>query len=121
MPPFLPKVVVINRLGGVVWQIAGVADFNRDDQPDLLWQNTSTGERKIWLMNGTTMSSEVSLGTVALDWQFAGTGDYNGDGKPDILWQNTTTGERGVWLMNGTAVSGYISLGIQPLNWSIAN
>jgi hypothetical protein len=29
---------------------------------------SATGERKLWLMNGTAMSSEISLGTVSTDW-----------------------------------------------------
>ncbi|HQF39822.1 MAG TPA: endo-1,4-beta-xylanase, partial [Opitutaceae bacterium] len=72
------------------------SDFNYDGSADLVWQNTSTGERKIWLMNGTSKGSEVSLGNVPVEWQIAGTADFNGDGKTDILWQNSSTGERGV-------------------------
>jgi hypothetical protein len=47
------------------WSIAGSGDFNRDGKSDILWQNSSTGERIIWLMDGTTFQSFVSLGFVA--------------------------------------------------------
>ena len=70
-----------------------VGDFNGDGKPDILWQNTSTGERGLYLMDGTTVSSWVSLPTVPTAWQITGTGDFNGDGNTDILWQNTVTGE----------------------------
>jgi hypothetical protein len=30
------------------WHIAASGDFNADAQPDLVWENTSTGERSIW-------------------------------------------------------------------------
>ena len=50
------------------WNIAGAADFNGDGKPDILWQNSVTGQRVIWLMNGTSYSSFVDLGTVATAW-----------------------------------------------------
>ena len=102
-------------------QIAGVADFNGDGKADILWQSTSTGERGVYLMNGTAVTSWVSLGIVPTTWQIAGTGDFNGDGQTDILWQNTTTGERGIYLMNGTTVTSWVSLGIVPTAWSMKN
>jgi len=43
-------------------------DFNGDCKSDILWQNTSTGQRVISLMNGTTFQSFVSLGTVGTSW-----------------------------------------------------
>ncbi|MBF0345825.1 MAG: VCBS repeat-containing protein [Nitrospirae bacterium] len=82
------------------------ADFNGDGKSDVLWQNTSTGQVIIWLMNGTTVASGGSPATVADQlWQIKATGDFNGDGKSDILWQNTSTGQLYIWLMNGTAVA----------------
>ena len=32
--------------------------------PKIFWQNKSTGERAVWIMNGTTYSGSVSLGTM---------------------------------------------------------
>ncbi len=95
-------------------------DFNGDDKADIVWQNTSTTERGVWLMDGTAFSSYVSFGDVASEWQIAGTGDFNGDGQTDVLWQNTGTGECGVWLMNGPAYSSWVSLGIIPTQWRLA-
>ncbi len=44
------------------------SDFNGDGKADILWQNSSTGERVIWLMNGTTFQSQVNLPTVPTVW-----------------------------------------------------
>ena len=55
------------------WKIRGVGDINGDDWPDLLWQHRVTGEVGAWLMNGTTMTSGVSLGVVAdTNWHIVG-------------------------------------------------
>jgi hypothetical protein len=43
-------------------------DFNGDCKADILWQNNSTGQRVIWLMNGTTFQSFVSFATVDTSW-----------------------------------------------------
>jgi hypothetical protein len=53
----------------VQWQIAGTGDFNNDGSADLLWQNTATGQRAIWLMNGTAHAAEAFLPTVPVEWQ----------------------------------------------------
>jgi hypothetical protein len=99
---------------------ANRSDFNGDGQADIVWQNSSTGERVIWLMNGTSHTSTVSLGTVATSWNIAGSSDFNGDGKADIVWQNSSTGERVIWLMNGTSHTATVSLGTVATSWSIA-
>jgi hypothetical protein len=95
-------------------------DFNSDGMTDLLWQNSATGERYVWLMAGPYFSSGLSLGTVPTAWQVAGTSDFNGDGKLDILWENTTTGDVYVWLMNGTTFASSVYIGTVPTQWTIA-
>jgi hypothetical protein len=97
------------------------SDFNGDGKADIFWQNTSSGQRIIWLMNGTKLQSAVNLGTVGTSWSIAGSGDFNGDGKSDILWQNTSTGQRIIWLMNGTTLQSAVNLGTVPTSWSIRN
>jgi hypothetical protein len=89
------------------WNIEGVGDFNEDGKADILWQNTSTGQVDIWLMNGTTIASQGSPATVlpSSGWSIHGVGDFDGAGTSDILWQNSTTGEVYIWLMNGTTIA----------------
>ena len=47
------------------WKIVGVADFNNDGQPDILWQHQATGSLSAWLMNGTSLAA---LATVTPVW-----------------------------------------------------
>jgi hypothetical protein len=75
------------------WKIATTGDFNNDGKADLVWQNTSTGERSIWLMNGTTVSTSAGLGVTPIAWSIGANGDFNFDGQTDLVVQNTTTNE----------------------------
>ena len=98
--------------------IVGVADFNRDGNSDILWQN-STGARFIWLMNGKTRLSTVNIGNLSTAWTFAGAADLNGDARPDILLQHTS-GAKGVYLMNGTTFVRSVSLSFGAASQKIA-
>jgi hypothetical protein len=86
------------------WTIAGIADFDADGKPDILWRNTSTGDNAVWYMtgeNGSTVSSYEYLPPVADSaWGIVGTADFNADGIPDILWRNTS-GDNAIWYMTG--------------------
>ena len=107
----------------------GATPFNSESSPSaaavassnmMLWQNTATGDRSIWMMSGTSYAGAVILRNVPTEWSIAGSGDFNGDGQPDILWQNLTTGDRSIWFMNGsTYASAAILPNVSP-QWSIA-
>ena len=96
------------------------SDFNVDAKPDVVWQNRSTGERLVWLMNGTTQVGQSVLPTVATTWQIAGTGDFNSDGYTDLVWQNSSSGQRSIWLMNGAVLLSARSLPTVSIQWQIA-
>ena len=92
-------------------------DINAHGRPDIAWENTVTGDRGFWLMNGTTLVSWADLGLVTTDWHIAATADFNGDGQTDILWENAVTGACGFWLMNGTTFVSWVSLGMVSTDW----
>jgi hypothetical protein len=96
-------------------------DFNNDGASDVLWQKSDTGERYVWLMNGTQYSSGVNLGTVLpIAWDMVSTGDFDGDSSVDILWRNQSSGECYIWLMNGTQFKAGVNLGtVLPTSWQI--
>jgi hypothetical protein len=54
---------------GTQWRIAATEDFTGAGQPDIVFENTTTGDRYVWLMDGTTFSSSAYLGNVAAQWQ----------------------------------------------------
>ncbi len=86
------------------WQVAGIADFNRDGQQDLLWRNSRSGAIRIWQMNNGVAQS-IALSTVNdIDWKIVGLADFNNDNSTDILWQNTRSGEVALWFLNNTSL-----------------
>ena len=93
---------------GPSFRAVGAGDFNKDGDPDILWQNAGTGQASIWEMNG---SSLIGGGPVTPNpgpaWKAIGTGDFTGDGfSDDILWQNTNTGQASIWEMSGNSLIG---------------
>jgi hypothetical protein len=74
-------------------------------------------------MNGTTMTSTVSLsGAPALSapWKIVGAGDFNGDTHPDLLFWNPTTGNVAVWYLNGTtylSAANTVPNGVADTTW----
>ena len=107
------------------WQIAAVADLNRDGRPDIVWQHVTQGLVSAWLMNGTTLVEGRLLtpSTVAdTDWRIVGSGDFNLDGNADLVWQHRTSGQASIWFLNGTTlVSGTLLSppGVADTNWQI--
>lgn len=110
-------------------RIAAIADYNNDTGPDLLMRNTLTGANELWLMNGITRSSVVTLPLVAdTFWRPMGqprfkTGqdsDFNGDGKADLFLRHATNGQNAVWFLNGPTFSSLTSLTpITDNNWVV--
>jgi hypothetical protein len=89
---------------------------------NLLWQNTTTGDRGFWAMSDADPAGGwTPLTNIATAWRIACTADFDGDGSFDILWQNTSTGDWGFWLLNGTTASatGYIPLTTIATTWSV--
>jgi hypothetical protein len=97
----LPGSGVVAKAAPTGFRFVGTGDFNGDGKSDLLWQSTSTGQLKIWFMNGNVVSSAANVAVnPGTSWRAVTAADFNGDGKSDILLQSTT-GQAAVWTMNG--------------------
>ena len=105
------------------WIIAGVGDLDGDENADIIYRNTTTGDVAASLMNGLTVSeSAIITSGVSLEWVIENVADLNGDGKADLVYRNMTmtTGDVAATLMDGLTVSelGFIA-GSVPLAWEI--
>ena len=93
------------------WKIAGVADMNRDGNPDLVWHHGTTGRVHIWFLDAAgKYASGANVADVDLvtAWQIKGVADMNRDGSPDLVWHHGTTGRVHIWFLDaaGKYVSG---------------
>ncbi len=99
-------------------------DLNQNLKTDLVLRNTTTGQTDMWLMDGTTRASNVTLSpTPAATQQVAGVDDFSGDNKNDLAVWDTSSGAVEFWLMNGTTRTGVAPLtGAAPLatNWKLS-
>ena len=79
--------------------------MNADGHPDLVFENTSSGDHVIWYLGGAqgnVFQSAAYLGVGPVTgYTAAGLADLDGDGHPDLLWQNKSTGALGAWYLTG--------------------
>ena len=93
---------------------------DRNGQAELVWQDTTTGARSIWVMHDAVPSFVVNLPMIPIEWKIAAAADFLGTGELDLVWENAVTGERSIWIMSNGALSSIISLPTIPIQWHIA-
>jgi sugar lactone lactonase YvrE len=113
------------------WRFAGGGYYTTDGKPNILLQNSLTGDRVLWSMNADgTIANSTALPALPIEWSFAGAAtnrapisglhDLSGDGSSDILVTNTASGERVIWAMQNGAIAGSIGLPTLPADWRFA-
>jgi FG-GAP-like repeat/FG-GAP repeat len=99
---------------------SGVAkDFNNDGNADLVWENTSTGQRTLWFLKNGTFQSSTTLPSPAPSWHIAGVGDFLGKGQSDLVLENTNTGAHVIWIFDGGVYAFSILLPTVASGWHI--
>ncbi|MBV8585492.1 MAG: VCBS repeat-containing protein, partial [Verrucomicrobia bacterium] len=88
---------------------------------DLVWENTVTGERVIWLMNGSTPTTAIHLGFVDPSWHIGGAGDFLGTGQASLVWENMSDGQRVIWAFSNGQPTFSINLPTVPTTWHIVD
>ncbi len=108
------------------WNLICAADFNGDGHPDLVLQNTSTGQVVVWYMGGAAGNTYESWAWLSIEgpagWTLVAAIDMNGDGHPDLIWENASTRQVVVWYMGGSQGNVYQSwatAGLSP-GWTLA-
>ena len=77
------------------WKIRAMGDMNYDSIPDLIVQNTTTYETKIYYLNSAGTVNNIAAITPQINagWRICGVGDFNRDGQLDLIGQNETTNQ----------------------------
>ena len=113
-------VPVINNLVKTLGGVLGIdKDFNGDGYADLVWENTTTGQRVIWLLVKGTYSSTILLPSVPTEWHIAAVGDFLGNGQSDLVWEDTVSGQHVIWILNDGVPQYSILLPTLSAGWHI--
>jgi surface antigen len=96
-------------------------DFDQDGQADILWQDSITGENKVWKMNGNIHVSDLKIDKgVESNWKIVATGDFDGDKKADLFWRNQVTGENVIWKMDKNKHVGDLPVArVDDIDWKV--
>jgi hypothetical protein len=101
------------------WKVQGIADFNGDGHPDLVWRNTANGNCYLWYMNGASFIGDAFLFALPSEWVIQGVADFNADHSPDFLLRNSVSGNAFAWFFNdAAAISDQFLFSIDPM-WKV--
>jgi hypothetical protein len=121
---------VLNSGAGTAgWSVVAVADQNGDGTPDLIWQNSSTGQVNVNYYGGPggatlTGYAVMNSGAGTAGWRVVADADFDQNGTPDLVWQNQSTGQVNVNYYGGgggATLIGYAVLnsGAGTAGWSV--
>ncbi len=76
------------------WTVHATGDFNGDKKADLLLYNTTSGDYRTVLLDGTTVLSDTVLFTIdpSIGVEPRGVGDFDGDGEDEIIIYHPPSG-----------------------------
>jgi hypothetical protein len=103
------------------WNAVAMADISGDGVPDLLLQDSNSGEVAVSSISGSQIGEKTVLtSNPGSGWRLAAAVDLTGDGVPDLLFQNDTSGLIDVWQMSGTDVAAKLELAeIPSAGWKL--
>jgi len=113
--------------GTAGWKVVAAADFDGNGVPDLVWQNTSTGQVNVNYYGGAGGATFIgwamlNSGAGTSGWSVVAAADMNGDGVPDLIWQNGSTGQVNVNYYGGpggATLIGWASLNNGDSGWRL--
>lgn len=124
---FLSYTNFYSNAGDASWKMVGIADFDGNGSPDILWQNVAQNLVAVWYFTNQTQISSAWLPNPSqTNWFIVGVADFNKDGVPDILWQyGGSPTSHYVWYMGGSGGTNIIGTGelnpeITDTNWMVS-
>jgi hypothetical protein len=110
------------------YSVVGIGDFNKDANLDLVVEEKTSSnspltniKRKIWFMNGTSKTTEVTFLDFVQEWRIKGTRDFDGNGTPDLIVEQDNVGRRGVWYMSGSDLTEGFIFGTVDPSWQFSH
>lgn len=99
-----------------------VGDFNRDSRMDVVYQNPSTREVRIGLIDRTGLQTFANVAqTPDAGWDLVGAGDFTGAGSHSLVFQRPATRSVAIAIMDGVRIVQWRSLSQTPnVGWRLA-
>ena len=77
------------------WQLSAVADFNGDGHPDLVYQNTSSGQVNVDYYGGSNGATFINYACLNCNintsgWTVVAAADFDRNGTPDLVYWNAS-------------------------------
>jgi spore germination protein YaaH len=98
--------------------------FTRDGETDIVLRSMSTGDVKLWQMNGLTITATLPvLSTNETVWKVIGAADLDSDGRHEIIWHYPPNGVVAYWrrdLTTGNWSGVYFSPTMDATAWYLA-
>jgi len=98
--------------------LVDTADFNGDQNEDLVWTNPTTGTSEVWLLDDTSILNVVTL-EANPGFTLSGVTDFDGDQAPDLLWRDPVGGTAQIWVLDGTDRASTITLNDPGVNTQV--
>jgi hypothetical protein len=94
------------------WDVVASRDFDRNGMSDLLLYNRSTGELRVYYVQGhkglggyPLYTEHGDVARIGPPWLVVAAADFNWDSFTDLAWHNDATGETQIWFMRTTQVT----------------
>ncbi len=84
------------------FSVTGIADFDQDGDPDVIYRRVGTPIARVSLMNDTLQTSVINLPDYGKALHLAVTGDFDGDGRLDFFWRRSNGVVNRLWLGTDT-------------------
>lgn len=102
-PAFVPT-ITDPSIPDLNWRIAGLGDFDKDGDPDILFRHAASHRLVVWLMDGVNkVGGDYVNPDRPIDhdlWDVAGVWDVDQNGIADIVFRHRVSGSLVVWYLD---------------------
>ncbi len=104
---------------GAGWVFAGIGDFQGFGTSDILFENPTLGQYKVWMMSDDAIASSVTLGGPGIGYAPVSIGAYTSSGASDLMLANLQSGAISEFAINNTTLTNNGAIGNAGAYYSV--